>query len=52
MSNYLIIDYFYGWKLVSKNGIRFYLTNSIDYDVDNVISSIDAMNHIKELFYQ
>ncbi len=43
---------FLGWKLVSKNGIRFYLTNSIDYDVDNVISSIDAMNHIKELFYQ
>ena len=29
MSNYLIIDYFYGWKLVSKNGRRVYLTNSI-----------------------
>ena len=43
--NYCDSDY--GCKLVSKSGRRFYLANSIEYKVDNVISSYDAMDSKK-----
>ena len=40
-------DASYGCKLVSKGGRRFYLANGIDYSVDSVVSSYDAMDYKK-----
>ncbi len=47
VTDYNYCDASYGCKLVSKGGRRFYLANSIDYKVDNVISSYDAMDSKK-----
>ena len=44
VTDYNYCDATYGCKLVSKSGRRFYLSNSIEYKVDSVISSIDAMD--------
>lgn len=40
-------DASYGCKVVSKGGRRFYLSNGIDYSVDSVISSYDALDYKK-----
>lgn len=47
VTDYNYCDATYGCKLVSKSGRRFYLANSIEYKVDNVISSYDAMESRK-----
>ena len=48
ITDYNYCDHAYGCKLVTKNGRRFYLPNSIDYQVDSTISSIDAMDTNKK----
>lgn len=47
VTDYNYCDASYGCKLVTKSGRRFYLANSIEYKVDNVISSYDAMDSRK-----